>query len=100
MRETHDAPLAEHTTMRVGGPAQRLVVAETIDEIVDTVREVDDADEPLLVLDDLYDKCDVVRGGVHGDACAAELRRRSIYSSALAARFEGVAVDVAEHSVC
>ncbi|CAN7174233.1 UDP-N-acetylmuramate dehydrogenase [Knoellia sp. LjRoot47] len=50
MQETHDAPLAEHTTMRVGGPAQRLVVAETIDEVVDTVREVDDADEPLLVL--------------------------------------------------
>ncbi len=50
MQETHDAPLAEHTTMRVGGPARRLVVAETIDEIVDTVREVDDADEPLLVL--------------------------------------------------
>ncbi|WP_404380938.1 UDP-N-acetylmuramate dehydrogenase [Knoellia locipacati] len=50
MQETHDAPLAEHTTMRVGGPADRLVVAETIDEIVDTVREVDDADEPLLVL--------------------------------------------------
>ncbi|KGN33797.1 UDP-N-acetylenolpyruvoylglucosamine reductase [Knoellia sinensis KCTC 19936] len=50
MQEFHDAPLAEHTTMRVGGPAQRLVVAETIDEIVDTVREVDDAEEPLLVL--------------------------------------------------
>ncbi|GAA4119828.1 UDP-N-acetylmuramate dehydrogenase [Knoellia locipacati] len=50
MKETHDAPLSQHTTMRVGGPAQRLVVAETIDEVVDTVREVDDADEPLLVL--------------------------------------------------
>ena len=50
MQEVHDAPLAELTTMRVGGPARRLVVAETIDEIVDTVREVDDADEPLLVL--------------------------------------------------
>ena len=50
MRELHDAPLSEHTTMRVGGPAQRLVVAETIDELVDTVREVDDAQEPLLVL--------------------------------------------------
>ncbi|KGN38302.1 UDP-N-acetylmuramate dehydrogenase [Knoellia subterranea] len=50
MRELHDAPLAELTTMRVGGPARRLVVAESIDEIVDTVREVDDAEEPLLVL--------------------------------------------------
>ncbi|GGB74064.1 UDP-N-acetylenolpyruvoylglucosamine reductase [Knoellia flava TL1] len=50
MQELHDAPLAELTTMRVGGPARRLVVAETIDEVVDTVREVDDADEPLLVV--------------------------------------------------
>ena len=36
--------------MRVGGPAPRMVVAETPDELVDAVREVDDADEPLLVL--------------------------------------------------
>src|SRR5580765_4834692 len=36
--------------MRVGGPAARLVVAETTDELVDVIREVDDADEPLLVL--------------------------------------------------
>ena len=50
MREEHDVPLASLTTMRVGGPAARLVVAETIDEVVDAVREVDDADEPLLVL--------------------------------------------------
>ena len=50
MQEFHDATLSAHTTMRVGGPAQRLVVAETIDEIVDTVREVDDAQEPLLVV--------------------------------------------------
>jgi UDP-N-acetylmuramate dehydrogenase len=50
MREEHDVLLASLTTMRVGGPAARLVVAESIDEIVDTVREVDDADEPLLVL--------------------------------------------------
>jgi len=50
MQELHDAPLAGHTTMRVGGPARRLVVAETIDEVVDTVREVDEAEEPLLVL--------------------------------------------------
>lgn len=50
MQELHDVPLAAHTTMRVGGPAQRLVVVESIDELVDTVREVDDAEEPLLVL--------------------------------------------------
>ena len=38
------------TTMRVGGPAGRLVTVETTDELVDAIREVDDADEPLLVV--------------------------------------------------
>ena len=50
MREEHDVPLSGLTTMQVGGPAQRLVTVETTDELVDVVREVDDADEPLLVV--------------------------------------------------
>jgi len=50
MREEHDVALSELTTMRVGGPARRLVTVETADELVETVREVDDADEPLLLL--------------------------------------------------
>ncbi len=50
MQELHDEPLAGRTTLRVGGPAARMVVVETTDELVDAVREVDDADEPLLVL--------------------------------------------------
>ncbi len=50
MREEHGVPLSGLTTMRVGGPAQRLVTARTTDELVDAIREVDDADEPLLVL--------------------------------------------------
>lgn len=50
MREQHDVLLSTLTTMRVGGPAARLVTAETTDEVVDAVREVDDADEPLLIL--------------------------------------------------
>ena len=50
MHLLHDEPIAAHTTMRVGGPARRMVVVETPDELVDAVREVDDADEPLLVL--------------------------------------------------
>ncbi len=50
MQELADEPLARHTTMRVGGPAARMVVVETADELVDAVREVDDAEEPLLVL--------------------------------------------------
>ena len=50
MREEHDVPLSGLTTMRVGGPAGRLVTVETTDELVDAIREVDDADEPLLVV--------------------------------------------------
>ena len=50
MRELHDEPIASHSTMRVGGPAARMLVAETTDEVVDAVREVDDAGEALLVL--------------------------------------------------
>ncbi|WP_226345723.1 UDP-N-acetylmuramate dehydrogenase [Agilicoccus flavus] len=50
MRVEENAPLSERTTMRVGGPADRLVTAETTDELVDAVREVDDAGEPLLLV--------------------------------------------------
>lgn len=50
MRTELDAPLAPLTTMHVGGNAARLVTVETPDEIVDAVREVDDAEEPLLVV--------------------------------------------------
>jgi UDP-N-acetylmuramate dehydrogenase len=42
--------LADLTTLRVGGPAARVVTAGTTDELVDAVREVDDADEPLLLV--------------------------------------------------
>jgi UDP-N-acetylmuramate dehydrogenase len=50
MQEERDVDLASLTTMRVGGPAARLVRVTTTDELVDAVREVDDADEPLLVV--------------------------------------------------
>ncbi|GAB3595769.1 UDP-N-acetylmuramate dehydrogenase [Angustibacter peucedani] len=42
--------LADLTTLRVGGEVERLVVATSTDELVDAVREVDDADEPLLLV--------------------------------------------------
>lgn len=42
--------LAEHTTLRLGGPARRLVEAGTDDELIAAVREADAAGEPLLVL--------------------------------------------------
>ena len=45
-----DAPLAPLTTLRLGGPAKRLVPVESEAELVDAVREVDAGGEPLLVL--------------------------------------------------
>ena len=50
MQVEQDVDLSTLTTMRVGGPAARLVRVTTTDELVDAVREVDDADEPLLVV--------------------------------------------------
>lgn len=46
----HGAPLAPLTTMRVGGPAETLVTAETAAEVVDAVRTADEAGTPLLLL--------------------------------------------------
>jgi len=38
------------TTLRVGGPARKLVTAEREDEIIDTVRAADAAGEAILVV--------------------------------------------------
>jgi UDP-N-acetylmuramate dehydrogenase len=45
-----EAVLADHTTLRVGGPARRMITVETEAELVETVRELDAISEPLLVL--------------------------------------------------
>lgn len=45
-----DVPLAALTTLRVGGPARRLVVARTEAELIDAVRDCDHRGEPCLVL--------------------------------------------------
>ena len=42
--------LAPHTTLRLGGPADRLVQASSAGEVVDALRAADDADEPVLLL--------------------------------------------------
>ena len=42
--------LAPHTTLRIGGPADRVVVARSADEVVHAVRTADAAGEPLLLL--------------------------------------------------
>ena len=50
MREQREVPLSGLTTLRIGGPARRLVTAETTEELVSVVREADAAGEPLLVM--------------------------------------------------
>ena len=42
--------LAAHTTLRVGGPVRRIVTPATEAELVATVRELDAAGEPVLIL--------------------------------------------------
>jgi UDP-N-acetylmuramate dehydrogenase len=48
--ERSDVPLAPLTTLRLGGPARRLVTAYDEAELVSAVRAADTAAEPLLVL--------------------------------------------------
>jgi UDP-N-acetylmuramate dehydrogenase len=45
-----NAPLAELTTLAVGGPAERLVEVTDAGELVAAVRDADEAGRPLLVL--------------------------------------------------
>jgi len=45
-----NVPLAPLTTLRLGGPARRLVDASSAEEAIDEVRRADRAGEPLLVL--------------------------------------------------
>ncbi len=47
---TAHTPLSELTTLRLGGPAARMVDATSEQELVSLVRAADDAGEPLLVL--------------------------------------------------
>ncbi len=45
-----DLLLADHTTLRVGGPARRMITVETESELVEAVRDFDTSEEPVLVL--------------------------------------------------
>ena len=50
MLDRADVPLAPLTTLRLGGPARRLVTAYDQASVVQVVRAADAAGEPLLVL--------------------------------------------------
>jgi UDP-N-acetylmuramate dehydrogenase len=47
---TEQVPLADYTTLRLGGPAARFVSAASEDELIATVRKADAEAEPVLVL--------------------------------------------------
>ncbi|GAB3104571.1 UDP-N-acetylmuramate dehydrogenase [Isoptericola nanjingensis] len=49
-RDTAAPALSELTTLRVGGPVDEYVEAESEAELIDAVRAADDADRPLLVI--------------------------------------------------
>ena len=46
----HGVPLADRTTLRVGGPARDLVEVTSTEQLVEVVRALDAAGEPVLVL--------------------------------------------------
>jgi UDP-N-acetylmuramate dehydrogenase len=50
MQVREQVPLSELTTLRVGGPARRLVTATTVEEVIDVVGGADAAGEPLLII--------------------------------------------------
>ncbi len=50
MHEQYGVPLADLTTLRLGGPARRVLSAETEVEVVEALRACDAAGEPVLVL--------------------------------------------------
>ena len=70
--------LADHTTLRLGGPARAWVRVTTEDALIDAVRRADEAGEPVLVLgggsnlvvaDEGFDGTvvEVATSGVHAD---------------------------------
>lgn len=50
VQELLEAPLAPLTTFRLGGPAARLITAETDADVIAAVREADASGTPLLVI--------------------------------------------------
>jgi len=50
MQARHDVPLSRLTTLRLGGPARRLLEAATADELVEAVAGAEAAGAPVLVV--------------------------------------------------
>ena len=107
MLDRADVPLAPLTTLRLGGPARRLVTAYDEQSVVDVVRSADASGEPLLVLgggsnvvlpDEGFDGT-VLRVAVHGLA-AQRAEDRVLLSAAAGEEWEAfVALCVADRLV-
>jgi UDP-N-acetylmuramate dehydrogenase len=52
VNQQHDVPFSTLTTLRVGGPARRLCIATTDDEVVQAVLDADRVGRPVLILGD------------------------------------------------
>jgi UDP-N-acetylmuramate dehydrogenase len=50
MEQATAVALSDHTTLRVGGAARQMIITETETELIEKVRELDAAGEPLLIL--------------------------------------------------
>jgi UDP-N-acetylmuramate dehydrogenase len=50
MQARDQVPLSELTTLRVGGPARRLITAASVEEVVEVVGGADAVGEPLLII--------------------------------------------------
>ncbi len=88
MRIEYDVPLADRTTLRIGGPARTLVTVTDEADLIEAVRTADEAGEPVLLLsggsnvviaDDGYDGTvvQVATTGVRveADACSGAMVR-------------------------
>jgi len=60
-----DEPMAKHTTLKVGGPADVMVVPESIDDIKNTLRFARENNIPVLVIGN-GSKLLVLDGGIRG----------------------------------
>ncbi|WP_030903951.1 UDP-N-acetylmuramate dehydrogenase [Streptomyces sp. NRRL F-5126] len=89
MQEHYGTPLAPLTTLRLGGPARRLVVADTDDLVVEETRRADDEGTPLLVVGG---GSNLVVGDKGFDGTALRVATRGI-------RHEGTVIDAAAGEV-
>ncbi|MBP0459633.1 UDP-N-acetylmuramate dehydrogenase [Streptomyces montanisoli] len=89
MQEHYGTPLAPLTTLRLGGPARRLVVADTDDVVVEETRRADDEGTPLLVVGG---GSNLVVGDKGFDGTALRIATRGI-------RHEGTVLDAAAGEV-